>query len=642
MPPSFADLGVPSDLVAALGRRSITEPFPIQVVSIPDALAGRDLCGKAPTGSGKTLAFGVAAVARLDKAPAKPKQPEVLVLTPTRELCSQVASELATLANVRGKRVATFYGGVGYDRQIKALHRGVDIAVACPGRLADLIEGRHLRLDAVKIVVVDEADRMSDMGFLPEVRKSSGPDARHPPDVALLGHPRRGGRRPRPPLPAQPGTPRAGGQRRAGANAEHYFWRVESTDRAEMAAQIAAISGPDHRLLPDPALGRPHGPPTHRPGVRAVAIHGDRSQAQRERALSSFAAGHAGALVATDVAARGIHVDGVAAVVHFDPTADAEGLRPPFGPDGASRRHRYRGVARDARQDQSGQAVAAGPRVSLGRRRTPTSRVPPDRSGTDVSRPTPRPARHGRPPWPARPRPGRPPGDPRRRRRPPVQGRSASRSGGLIGVTRGRPYRPRLGTMIAGSSLTIEIGNRILLRDASFTVGDGEKVGLVGRNGDGKSTLISAVLGVPAAGIRVEWQRPHPGHGRILPQVPTPEGLGLDSTGFSHVLSAAGSRARRRPHPCPPGHGEDPTRRQHRRFSDSRSSSGRTAATRSRADRPLSDGLGLRQDLLLEDITEPVRGQRRRLDLVRVLFQQAEMMVLDEPTNHLDLAPRNG
>src|SRR5476649_15957 len=128
MPPSFADLGVPSDLVAALARRSITEPFPIQAASIPDALAGRDICGKAPTGSGKTLAFGIAAVSRLDNAPAKPRQPQVLVLTPTRELCSQVASELAALANVRGKQVATVYGRVGYDRQSKVFSRDVDIA----------------------------------------------------------------------------------------------------------------------------------------------------------------------------------------------------------------------------------------------------------------------------------------------------------------------------------------------------------------------------------------------------------------------------------------------------------------------------------------------------------------------------------
>ena len=242
MPPSFADLGVPSDLVAALARRSISEPFPIQAASIPDALAGRDICGKAPTGSGKTLAFGIAAVSRLDKTPAKPRQPQVLVLTPTRELCSQVATELSFLANIRNKRVATFYGGVGYDRQIKALSRGVDIAVACPGRLADLIEGRHIRLDAVQIVVVDEADRMSDMGFLPDVRRllDQTPDTRQTllfsatldgaVDVLVRRYQR------------NPARHELVGSAEEDANTEHYFWRVESTDWAEMAAQIAAVS----------------------------------------------------------------------------------------------------------------------------------------------------------------------------------------------------------------------------------------------------------------------------------------------------------------------------------------------------------------------------------------------------------------
>ncbi|HEY7948382.1 MAG TPA: DEAD/DEAH box helicase [Acidimicrobiales bacterium] len=324
MPPSFADLGVPSDLVAALARRSITEPFPIQAASIADALAGRDLCGKAPTGSGKTLAFGIAAVSRLDKTPAKPRQPHVLVLTPTRELCSQVAAELATLANVRGKRVATFYGGVGYDRQIKALSRGVDIAVACPGRLGDLIEGRHIRLDAVQIVVVDEADRMSDMGFLPDVRRllDQTPDTRQTllfsatldgaVDVLVRRYQR------------HPVRHELVGTAEEDANTEHFFWRVESTDRAEMAAQIAAVSGPTIVFCRTRHSADRTARQLMARGVRAVAIHGDRSQAQRERALSSFAAGHAGALVATDVAARGIHVDGVGAVIHFDPPADAK------------------------------------------------------------------------------------------------------------------------------------------------------------------------------------------------------------------------------------------------------------------------------------------------------------------------------
>jgi len=131
MPPSFADLGVPTDLVAALERRSITTPFPIQAMTVPDALAGRDLCGKAPTGSGKTLAFGLGAIARLKGKNSRPGHPRVLVLTPTRELCAQVATEIETLASARNLKVASFYGGVGYGPQLKSLARGVDVAVAC-------------------------------------------------------------------------------------------------------------------------------------------------------------------------------------------------------------------------------------------------------------------------------------------------------------------------------------------------------------------------------------------------------------------------------------------------------------------------------------------------------------------------------
>ena len=185
--PSFAVLGVPSDIVSALDANGITAPFPIQAMTLPDALAGRDVCGKAPTGSGKTLAFGIGAVARLEGRSSKPKHPRVLVLTPTRELAAQVASELQVLADPRGFKVDCFYGGVGYGPQLKALSRGVDVAVACPGRLGDLLERGSIRLDAVEIVVIDEADRMADMGFLPDVRTHPRPHARRSSDAAVLG-----------------------------------------------------------------------------------------------------------------------------------------------------------------------------------------------------------------------------------------------------------------------------------------------------------------------------------------------------------------------------------------------------------------------------------------------------------------------
>jgi superfamily II DNA/RNA helicase len=322
--PSFASLGVPSDIVAALDRKSITEPFPIQSATIPDALAGRDVCGKAPTGSGKTLAFGIGAVARLTGKPSRPKHPRVLVLTPTRELAAQVATELRALATPRNLRVDSFYGGVGYGPQLKALSRGVDVAVACPGRLGDLIERGSVHLDAVEIVVIDEADRMADMGFLPDVRRlldltpadrqtllfSATLDG----DIDVLvrryqHHPARHE------LEADEDDTSA---------AVHLFWKVASGDRVDRTADVVAASGPTIVFCRTKHSTDRIARQLEQRGVRAAAIHGDRSQKQREKALDSFIRGAVDALVATDVAARGIHVDGVNAVVHFDPPADSK------------------------------------------------------------------------------------------------------------------------------------------------------------------------------------------------------------------------------------------------------------------------------------------------------------------------------
>jgi superfamily II DNA/RNA helicase len=321
--PSFADLGVPSDIVAALKARSIITPFPIQSATVIDAMAGRDVCGKAPTGSGKTLAFGIGAVARLTGKPSRPKHPRMLVLTPTRELCAQVASELATLCSSRGLRVETFYGGVGYGPQLKSLSRGVDIAVACPGRLGDLIERGSIRLDAVEIVVIDEADRMADMGFLPDVRRllDQTPASRQTllfsatldGDIDVLV--KRYQKDPvRHELEAEEDA----------SEAVHLFWKVSSGDRVETTASIAAASGPTIVFCRTKHSTDRIARQLEQRGVRAAAIHGDRSQKQRERALESFIRGSVDALIATDVAARGIHVDGVNAVVHFDPPTDAK------------------------------------------------------------------------------------------------------------------------------------------------------------------------------------------------------------------------------------------------------------------------------------------------------------------------------
>ena len=316
--PTFADLGVPTEIADALHRRGITAPFEIQAATISDALAGRDVCGRAPTGSGKTLAFGIPLVATVERA--KPKQPTALILAPTRELADQIHTELRTFAG--NVRVGVVYGGVGYGPQLKALRQGVDILVACPGRLEDLIEQGVVSLHDVAQVVLDEADRMADMGFMPAVRRildqtlgdrqtvlfSATLDG----DVAKLTRDYQ-----RDPVRHEVGdaTPDI-------TAASHVFWTMARPDRVDVTAEAVNAVWPaiifcrtrhgSDRLAKQ--LGQR--------GIRCAAIHGGRSQGQRTRALADFSKGKVHALVATDVAARGIHVDGVAAVIHFDPPED--------------------------------------------------------------------------------------------------------------------------------------------------------------------------------------------------------------------------------------------------------------------------------------------------------------------------------
>ncbi len=317
---SFADLGVPAPIVASLAERGIDAPFPIQALTLADTLAGRDVSGKAPTGSGKTLAFGIPLVVGCPTA--ERRRPRRLVLVPTRELATQVADELSKLAGRKGPRVAAFFGGVPIPRNIKALERGVDIAVACPGRLTDLIDQRLIRLDDVDVVVLDEADRMADMGFLPQVRKlldkcrddrqtvlfSATLDGdidvlvrnyQHDPVLHELEVPEEE-------LP----------------DIAHHFWAVDRTERVATAAQVVDRMGPTVVFCRTKRGAERVAKQLTNAGVAAAAIHGDRSQNQRDRALEDFRAGRAQALVATDVAARGIHVDDVAAVIHFDPPED--------------------------------------------------------------------------------------------------------------------------------------------------------------------------------------------------------------------------------------------------------------------------------------------------------------------------------
>jgi superfamily II DNA/RNA helicase len=317
----FSELGLPPEFVALLRRRDIVEPLPIQALAIDDQLAGRDVSCCAPTGSGKTLAFGLPMTARLERG--RPRRPTGLVLAPTRELASQIAAALRPFAELRGLRVLAVFGGVGYGPQLTALGRGVDLLVACPGRLEDLLARRALSLEDVSTVVLDEADRMADMGFLPAVRRLL--DATRSDRQTLLFSATLDGdvdvivqRYQRDPVRHEVAV-----EDRSHL-VSHRFHYVAHADRVASCARLIGDSrstivfvrtrhGAD-RLVRQ--LGRA--------GVRAAAIHGDRSQGQRDRALHDFRSGAVRALVATDVAARGIHVDDVECVVHFDLPSDAK------------------------------------------------------------------------------------------------------------------------------------------------------------------------------------------------------------------------------------------------------------------------------------------------------------------------------
>jgi superfamily II DNA/RNA helicase len=320
MSPSFADLGVPEDVLTVLARKGVTEPFPIQAATLPDLLAGRDVCGRAPTGSGKTLAFGIPLVTRVGKG--RPRKPRALVLSPTRELAEQIQKELSPLLATRQRKSVSVYGGVGYGGQRQALRKGVDVLVACPGRLEDLIGTRDVELDEVEIVVIDEADRMADMGFLPAVKRlldATNPDrqtvlfsATLDGDVKVVTDR----------YQDRPTRHEVGDVEPDITTAQHLFWKVVHLDRRDHAVDVISAAGPTivfcrtrrgaDRLTSQ--LGKS--------GVKAAAIHGGRSQGQRDRALGDFTKGRVDALVATDVAARGIHVDGVACVLHYDPPED--------------------------------------------------------------------------------------------------------------------------------------------------------------------------------------------------------------------------------------------------------------------------------------------------------------------------------
>ncbi|MFI7543684.1 DEAD/DEAH box helicase [Actinoplanes sp. NPDC049599] len=321
--PTFAELGVPAELVRVLSREGITAPFEIQAATMPDALAGRDVLGRGQTGSGKTLAFGLPLLARVAKSGrALPHHPKALILVPTRELAMQVADALTPLGRSVGVFLKTAVGGVPYDRQMDALRRGVEVIVATPGRLGDLIERGACKLDAIEVTVLDEADQMADMGFLPEVTellsKTPAGTQRLLFSATLDGDVDALVRR----FMNDPVTHSTNPAEASVSTMEHHMLLIPPHDKFPITASIANREGKTivfartqmgvDRLVDQLAAV----------GVRAGALHGGKTQRVRTRTLAEFKEGRTNVLVATDVAARGIHVDGISLVMHVDPPKD--------------------------------------------------------------------------------------------------------------------------------------------------------------------------------------------------------------------------------------------------------------------------------------------------------------------------------
>ncbi|MET7370276.1 DEAD/DEAH box helicase [Streptomyces sp. NPDC005566] len=326
LPPveSFDALGLPSELTATMTGLGVTEPFPIQAATLPNALAGRDVLGRARTGSGKTLAFGLALLARTAGMRAESKRPLALVLVPTRELAQQVVDALTPYAQALNVRLATVVGGLAINRQAALLRTGAEVVVATPGRLADLVSRRSCDLQQVRITVLDEADQMCDLGFLPQVSEildQVRPDGQrllfsatldrnvdqlvqtylHEPVVASL-------------------------DRAAGSvtTMEHHVLNVHPADKYATATEIAARDGRVLMFLDTKAGVDQFTRHLRASGVRAAALHSGKSQPQRTHTLAQFKEGEIAVLVATNVAARGIHIEALDLVVNVDPPADAK------------------------------------------------------------------------------------------------------------------------------------------------------------------------------------------------------------------------------------------------------------------------------------------------------------------------------
>ncbi|MBP51315.1 MAG: hypothetical protein CMA68_04480 [Euryarchaeota archaeon] len=321
----FSDLGIGPGLVQSLSSQGITEPFEVQIESIPSLMNGRDLCCRAPTGSGKTLAFGLPMVERTK--PAESKRPTALILTPTRELAEQIRNVLDPLAWNSRMKVLSVYGGTSYGRQLKGLDKGAEILVACPGRLIDLLKRKALTLEDVGMVVLDEADRMADMGFMEPVcsiieKCTSNPQmilfsATLDRDVAKLVKL----------YQDNPVRIEIGPKEISMDSMEHLFWKVKPHKKTEIAVKSVRRSGRSIIFCRTRAGVDRLGGEMQLDSIPLSTLHGGLNQRQRDRAMNKFSTGRSMVLIATDVAARGIDVEGVNCVIHYDPPDDAKAYK---------------------------------------------------------------------------------------------------------------------------------------------------------------------------------------------------------------------------------------------------------------------------------------------------------------------------
>ena len=321
---TFADLGVPAPLVEVLAASGITSPFPIQVATLPDSLAGKDVLGRGRTGSGKTLAFSLPLVARLAASTSKrqAKRPRSLILVPTRELANQVAAVVDPMARALGMKTTTIFGGVGQNPQVQALAGGIDVLIACPGRLEDLIGQGHCDLGAVEITILDEADHMADLGFLPGVKRLMDRTPQvgqrllfsatldNGVDVLVKRY------------LTDPTTHSVDPAVAPVSTMTHHVLQVQTADKGEVVRQLASGLGRSVLFTRTKHQAKKLAKQLTASGIPAVDLHGNLSQNARERNLEAFSSGETRVLCATDIAARGIHVDDVALVVHVDPPTE--------------------------------------------------------------------------------------------------------------------------------------------------------------------------------------------------------------------------------------------------------------------------------------------------------------------------------